>query len=129
MKGKTKKILALIISLMLLLISCGQTLTYAATIYLRGERFDGKRYYYGDSTTVWDYALNNSDVGDYYCLKGGEPIGNDFKDSQGFGYTKDYTKKSIDSFTSVTDFENTTGVKLRSSIQYNTSSHKINSKL
>lgn len=122
MKGKLKKILALITLIMLLLISCSQTLTYAANLYVRRTRFNGTQYYY-NSTPIFDYAKDNSSVGDFYCLKGGAHIGNTVN-SSGWTYEAGYTSKSLDSFSSVSNFESTTGAILRKTVQFKTTSHK-----
>ena len=80
MKRIMKKLLSSIIAILLILISSSQAVTYAYNIYVKKHRFDGDVYYYGDYT-IYDYALNNSSVNDYYCLKGGIPV----DDGNGYG--------------------------------------------
>ena len=122
MKGKLKKILAIITLIMLLLISCSQTLTYAANLYVRRTRFNEKAYYY-NTTPIFDYAKDNLPVGDFYCLKGGAHIGNT-ANSSGWAYEAGYTSKSLDSFSSVSNFESTTGATLRKTVRFKTTGYK-----
>lgn len=73
MKRILKKLLISIIAMVLLLISSSQAVTYAYNIYVKEHRFDGNVYRYNNHI-IYDYALDNSSVNDYYCLQGGIPV-------------------------------------------------------
>lgn len=80
MKKVIKKLVLSITAMILMLISSSQAVTYAYNIYVKKHRFNGNTYYYGNHT-IYDYALNNSSVNDYYCLKGGIKV----DDGNGYG--------------------------------------------
>ena len=94
MKRVIKKLLLSVIAMILILISSSQAVTYAYNIYVKKHRFDGNIYYYGNHI-IYDYALNNSSINDYYCLKGGVKV----DDGNGYGVYEN--KVDIASATSV----------------------------
>lgn len=73
MKQVLKKLLITMIVMILLSMASSQAATYAYNIYVKEHRFDGNVYKYNDQYndhTIYDYALDNNSVNDYYCLKG-----------------------------------------------------------
>lgn len=73
MKQVLKKLLITMIVMILLSMASSQAATYAYNIYVKEHRFDGNVYKYNDHT-IYDYALDNNSVNDYYCLKGGTGV-------------------------------------------------------
>ena len=73
MKQVLKKLLITMIVMILLLMASSQAATYAYNIYVKEHRFNGNVYKYNDHT-IYDYALDNNSVNDYYCLKGGTGV-------------------------------------------------------
>ena len=123
MRSLFKKIIAFLIVAVMLFISCAPTLSYAAEMYVKIRRFDGSEYSY-DSKTVWDYALDNSSIGDFYCLREGADLG-DWQNND----TKLESNMNVLDFTDIsnvdiTNFEQTTGATFRSNVQYLSTSHK-----
>lgn len=73
MKQVLKKLLITMIVMILLSMASSQAATYAYNIYVKEHRFNGNVYKYNDHT-IYDYALDNNSVNDYYCLKGGTGV-------------------------------------------------------
>lgn len=114
-KGIVKKLIASIILMFMIIISCSQTISYAATIVMTKTRNNTEYKFNGE--TVWDLGDSSikSSNGEFYCLNHGTPAY--YSDSG-------YTKVNLSNFSSASDLESKTGVKLNKSVQFKATSHK-----
>ena len=125
-----KKIIAISIVAIMMLLSCSQVISYAATFYAIPKREDGTVYKINDkNVSKYNKDWTNND---YYCLKGKVEMGT-YNSNIGGWVGENYTEYSLDGINAnnIQTLENTTGVELRSSVESSDgrTTYSINSKI